>query len=386
MNPIGQVVRIKTVNKTTKKIVLIGSGHSHLFFLKKLTSHPHADPEALKSIVIVSPNKDEVYSGLVPTVVSGYCYADQALIPVEKLWQKAGVMWIQDSVLSIDRQRKTVLTSVGIEISWDILSVNAGSTLAGYQSANILPLKPFSPFLKGIEPWIQKIQSASFNSPFHVGVLGSGAAAYEILQALKVRLKNSNVRFSMVSGRPVLDRYSQKISRWAETQLLNQGVNRLTQDWDLKESFLQQKMQSLKMDLLLVSTTPQVVSLGLEEKKIRVAANLQSTLDSSIYASGDSAQFSDLELPSSGVIAVRQGRILAHNLYEDWQNLQRTSGRRVASTHAQFIPPARTLNLLTCGDQKALAIWGNYFKCGHWIWRLKKKIDHDYIQSFRNLL
>ncbi|MEI8171465.1 MAG: pyridine nucleotide-disulfide oxidoreductase, partial [Rhodoferax sp.] len=75
----------------------------------------------------------------------------------------------------------------------------------------------------------------------------------------------------------------------------------------------------------------------------------------------------------SGVYAVRAGPALLTNLRAV-----------VAGTSpSPHLPPANTLNLLSCGDHFAIASWGRYSAQGRWVWRLKDWIDRSFMKRYR---
>jgi NADH dehydrogenase FAD-containing subunit len=80
----------------------------------------------------------------------------------------------------------------------------------------------------------------------------------------------------------------------------------------------------------------------------------------------------DRPLARSGVYAVRAGPALAHNLAAvvAGQNLK---------THQ---PPGSSLNLLSCGDGKAIATYGSLSIQGRCAWWLKDSIDRKFARRY----
>ncbi len=91
-----------------------------------------------------------------------------------------------------------------------------------------------------------------------------------------------------------------------------------------------------------------------------------------MFAAGDVATRQDVQLPRSGVYAVRAGPPLTKNL------------RAVLAGVAPspYPPQRKTLNLLSCGDRTAIASWGNWSAQGRWVWWLKNRIDRGFIQAY----
>ena len=98
----------------------------------------------------------------------------------------------------------------------------------------------------------------------------------------------------------------------------------------------------------------------------------QSTSHDAVFAAGDIASRVDAPHSRSGVYAVRAGPPLLANLLA-----------AVQSQPLQAYPPARrTLNLLSCGERYAIAIWGGLTLEGRWVWRLKDWIDRKFVAQY----
>jgi len=72
------------------------------------------------------------------------------------------------------------------------------------------------------------------------------------------------------------------------------------------------------------------------------------------------------------VHAVRAGPPLA-------DNLRRAVG---GAPLVAWQPPARTLNLLSCGRREAIASWGGWSAQGRWVWWWKDRIDRRFVARF----
>jgi hypothetical protein len=45
-------------------------------------------------------------------------------------------------------------------------------------------------------------------------------------------------------------------------------------------------------------------------------------------------------------------------------------------------PQMRTLNLISCGDRRAIASWGDWSAEGRWVWWWKDHIDRAFIRRY----
>jgi len=105
---------------------------------------------------------------------------------------------------------------------------------------------------------------------------------------------------------------------------------------------------------------------------IATGRTLQSTSHPQVFAAGDVASRADAPRPRSGVYAVRAGPPLAHNL-------RRAVG---GGDLRPYRPQARSLNLLSSADGRALLAWGPWSAYGRWVWRWKDRIDRAFIASY----
>jgi NADH dehydrogenase FAD-containing subunit len=113
--------------------------------------------------------------------------------------------------------------------------------------------------------------------------------------------------------------------------------------------------------------------LALDERGfVSTGPTLQSTSHPEVFAAGDVASRWDAPHPRSGVHAVRAGPPLA-------LNLRRFIG---AGELQPYTPQRRTLNLLSCGERRALMAWGDWVAEGRWAWWWKDRIDRAFIRRF----
>ena len=88
-----------------------------------------------------------------------------------------------------------------------------------------------------------------------------------------------------------------------------------------------------------------------------------------VFAAGDVATRMDAPHAKSGVHAVRAGPALA-------LNLRRFIGGGELEPHT---PQRRTLNLISCGERRAIASWGDWSAQGRWAWWWKDRIDRAFV-------
>lgn len=107
----------------SKRLVLLGGGHSHLAVLMSLAN----DPVPGLDVTIISRDVDTPYSGALPARLCGRAQDDDFLIDLRPLAQMAGARLLQASVDQIDLERRVLHCAGRPPVPFDILSLNLGS-------------------------------------------------------------------------------------------------------------------------------------------------------------------------------------------------------------------------------------------------------------------
>ena len=109
-----------------KRLVLLGGGHSQLAVLERLAREPAADCE----VVLVSPARHAVYSGMVPGwIAGGYRFAD-CCIDLLPLAQAAGARRVEARAVALDPDERRLTLDDGSALDYDLLSIDVGSAAA----------------------------------------------------------------------------------------------------------------------------------------------------------------------------------------------------------------------------------------------------------------
>jgi pyridine nucleotide-disulfide oxidoreductase family protein len=365
-----------------KRLLLVGAGHAHLHVLREIARERM--PAA--QLVLISPFDAMVYSGMVPGWLAGHYAQAECSIPIAPLAKAAGVEFVEASVVGLDARDRSLTLSDGRVAEYDALSIDTGGiidreAIAGARE-HALAVRPMERFIQ----WFYGVIDLASRSVLDVVVVGGGAAGFELALAVQHRLTRDGeerARVSLVTGGPPpLDGLSAQVMARAARALRRQ---RVTVFEDLCTRIEAGRVHlgngaRLACDVPLLATgisAPpwlQASGLQLDERGfIAVGPSLQSLSHREVFASGDVASRPDAPHAKSGVHAVRAAPTLALNLR-----------RYVAGGQLEpHQPPRRTLYLLSCGEKRAIASWGEWSAEGRWVWWWKDRIDRGFIAKHR---
>ncbi len=361
-----------------KHLVLVGGGHSHLAVLKSLGDAPAEGAR----LTLLSPNRQAVYSGMIPGLIAGHYRSEDCRIDLRPLAARAGGPFIEDSAVGVDLARREVITAGGGRLTYDLLSLDIGSTSGAPArvSRHALSFRPVEGFLAG---WERLREAARRSEVRRIAVVGGGAGGVEVLLAMQHALAGASVQFALFNDTRILDGHNESVRRRIGRILGARGVTvRAGQRVvAVREDGLELEGSEDFDAQATVWVTGGGAPSWIAESGfatdprgfVAVSDTLQSPSHPEVFAAGDCAAIIGDSSPKSGVIAVRQGPILAGNL------------RRalVGELPEPFRAPARALALISCGDRYAVAAWGRLAVEGAWVWRWKDHIDRRFVERYR---
>ncbi len=367
------------------RLLLLGSGHAHLFVLEALA---HGRLRA-GEVVLVTPAAEHLYSGMVPGWLESRYQREELTFDMEQLTRAAGAHLRLGKAAGIDPARREVRLEDGSRLQYDVLSIAIGARPAGFDrvdSAEVIAVKPIDA-AEGLTRRVDELAAAAPNREpaADLAVVGTGAAGVELALTARTRL-GPDAKIVLLGGAgPIGGR-----SGWPERELRRALADRAV---TCRLGSLVTRVEGGRVELTdgtvltaaltVWATGPAAPALfrqaGLavgEEGYLRVDRGLRSVSDSRIFAAGDAAAVEGPPaLPRAGVVAVRQGPVLAANLASA---LGRGRLRR-------FRPRRWWLFIVNVGDGSAIGIYGPVALRGRWVMWLKDRIDRGFMRRFRNL-
>jgi pyridine nucleotide-disulfide oxidoreductase family protein len=368
-------------NGAGRRLVLLGGGHAHVHVLDALAREPIVGAQ----VVMVTPFVRQFYSGMLPGFVAGHYAAAACAIPLAPLAAAARVEFVEASAIALDARACTVTLSDGRVAEYDVLSIDTGpvmdrDAIAGAREHGLF-VRPIEHFVRLFDGLLELATQRALD----VVVIGGGAAGVELAMALAHRLRGvgdggSRVALVTGGGMPLAGSPARLVSRSLR------ALRRLRVTV-LQEPCVQVGPRQVVLGngarvacdapLLATGASPPAwlagSGLALDGHGfIATGPTLQSTSHPAVFAAGDVATRIDAAHPKSGVYAVRAGPPLAANL------------RRFISAGdlLPHVPQERTLNLLSCGERRAIASWGDWSAEGRWVWWWKDHIDRAFVRRY----
>ena len=349
-------------------------------------------PEPDLKVTLVSPSRETPYSGLLPGVVGGHSPEQDLYIDLGRLCQFAGADLVLATATAIDPGGSEIELRNRPNLAYDYLSIDVGiepalTDLAEFDEA-LVPVKPIAGFMARFNLVYEQYRGGGA-----FAIVGAGAAGLELAFALNHRLgikaeKNGlpkPVLYLCQAAAELLPEAPPRLRAKAKNALAAQGIQFQPQFRAVRQGAGQLASASgavLEVDQVFWATgaAPQAFLqnsdlAGTPSGYIAVNAQLQSISHPNVFAVGDAADMVEQARPKAGVYAVRQAPVLFKNL------VRMHRGQSLI----RFKPQQRVLSLISLGEQTALGYKGPFWGWGRSLWRLKRRIDYKFLDSFKNL-
>ena len=372
-----------------RDLVLLGGGHSHIAVLKSFGMRPIPGVR----LTLISRDIETAYSGMLPGLIAGHYSFEQAHIDLAPLARFAGARFFHDEVTGIDPVARTVSLMNRPPVSYDLLSVNTGSTPSIHAvdgaGDHAVPVKPINRFLGHWENLRERI--GEYGAGARIGVVGGGTGGVELCLAVHHALTTQSnppeglsLELLTADGE-ILQEHPRSVARRFRRILAGRGIEvhvdtRVTRV--APNTLVDAAGRKFRFHEILWVTQagapPWLAGSGIEVDEqgfMLVNSYLQSQSHANVFGAGDVAAMVNHPRPKAGVFAVRQGRPLTENL------------RRylLKKPLTKYRPQRRFLKLVSTGDRYAVASRGAWSAEGRWVWRWKDWIDSRFMKKYQVL-
>lgn len=367
----------------TKRVVLVGGGHAHLYSLK------HADElrQAGAVVTLVGPGRFHYYSGMGPGLLSRIYQPEQARFDVESLIRSRRGRFVQGRVASVDPDRRALSLEDGRTLGYDLVSFNTGSRvpaerIPGARETSI-PVKP----IENLEEARRTILERAREGTPEILIIGAGPAGVELAGNTWRLLRENGLHARITlsdAGERLLPGLPERASRIAHRSLSRRGVRVRTgfrtASLEAGKAF-SEGGEEIPCDVLLLAIG--IVPHGLYADSglptsadgggLLTNAFLQSVTRSDIFGGGDCIAIQGARMDRVGVHAVREAPILFHNLRACLRG----------EPLKPFEPQRRYLLILNLGDGTGLLVWGPFALRGRWAFWWKNRLDTSFVSKYQ---
>lgn len=365
------------------RLVLIGAGPAHREVLARLTRHHPADLQ----VTLLAAPPAPVHEPLVPAVVAGRYTADACRVGLSGLLTLAHARWVPGRCLALDLEGRRVHAApadggAALELPFDLLSLDTAASTDREALEQRLPgareqalaRYPSEAFL-GLWP---RVVDMARERPLSIAVIGSGAAAIELVFAAAQRLRAEGLPGSILTlltdGGALAGELPPDVASRVRRELKRQRIHVLNERCTgiTVEGVRLANGALLRCDVPLVAGAAQAPAwlrgtpLALAEGgQVLVNRFQQSTSHPQVFAAGPAARRDDHAYPDAATTSARAGATLAHNL------LAAFAGQPLKP----HWPAQRPLTRLSCGTECAIAAWGPLRAQGAWVARWKDRAE-----------
>ena len=367
-----------------KNVVLVGGGHAHALLLQSWAMNPVAGAR----LTVINPGPTAPYTGMLPGFVAGHYDRDELDIDLVRVARFADARLVLGMVTNIDRQAKTVTVPGRPPIPYDLCSIDVGITsemhdLDGFLD-HAIGAKPLGRYADEWTKFVTEKKTAGASTA-SVAVIGGGVGGCELAMAMSFRLRTEGITptVTVIDRTKILDRVGDVAQVELRKSLARRDVSVIenAEVTSVSATGVHLTDKTIEADMVIgvAGARPYrwLSSLGLEHHEgfIVIDETLRSVTDPSVFAVGDCAHMAYDPRPKAGVFAVRQAPVLKNNI----QAL--LTGKALKS----YAPQEDYLKLISLGEKVAGADKFKRFSKGANLWRLKDKIDREFMDKLGEL-
>ena len=379
-------------------VLLVGGGHASVYALRRAEQLRAAGAE----VTLLTDRPYLLYSGMTPEWLGGLYTEDEVRVDLQAWCRRTGIRFAQGRAVHIDRAGRTVSTEDGRRFRADVMAVDVGA--ANPHRAAAGPATQTKP-LHHIEQLARQLdrfeRSRSDTPPFHLVIVGGGAAGCEVAMNVSARFAHRGDRFRLTlidPGDRLVPAFPPPVADQIQTVLEARGANvrlglqadRVEPAGDGRRQVYTDSASPLLADAVLWATGSRGPALFADgdwptddRGFLNVTKALRCRTAPWLLAAGDNAVVEGhAGLARVGVHAVKQGPVLFENLRRLIDGLAR--GERPESVRlASFTPYPVAPLLLSTGTDEAIGVAGPAWGRGTPLLRLKHFADRRWMRKYR---
>lgn len=358
------------------KLLLIGAGHAHLFFLKQLQKTSLSGAE----ITLLHPFEHQYLAEMFSGYAEDVYQLDDIRMDVRRLTNDAGVSWIKEAAVSIDPDQKAILTDGGQILDYDAVSFNIGALTSGTDLQGVLEyaemVKPNARFPDAVDHFRQSLRPV---------IIGTDRLGVEMAMALQTwRNRHHMAPLTLIGEGGVLEDEPDPVTRKMEKLFRQKGIDFHLHDKVkavMENKIITTSNRKKVFDSIMWLAGPKPHQLFAssalpvdQEGYLSVAETLQVKSYPSVFGVGDCASIHGCSHKlMDGLAKINQAAVL-------WENI---SGFFGEGEGRLYQPGPPRFSVLSAGDRKGL-LWykGNVFY-GKWPWLIKQQGIRRLLKYYR---
>ena len=367
-----------------KHVLLLGGGHAHLTLISKiggLVQRGHR-------VTLVQPAEYHYYSGMGPGMLGGTYQPGDIRFASRTMVENQGGVFIRSQAVHIDGAADTVVLDSGEAITYDVLSCNVGSIvptdLADPANESVFSVKPIENLATARELVISLCRTRAITA----AIIGGGPSAGEIagnLHQLGSRPGLHRPRIVLLAGKSLMKQAPPRVAAMVWRRLNSLAVEVVT---GARADHVDQQVivltggESLQADVIFlaigVKPSPLFAQSGIgtaSDGGLPVNEYLQSIEYPNIFGGGDCIHFTPRPLAKVGVYAVRQNKVLAHNI------AAAVDGGRLIP----FDPGGDYLLIYNLGNGRGVLAKWSVVLGGRLAFMIKNLIDRSFMRKFQGM-
>jgi len=319
-------------------------------------------------------------------MLSGIYRPQEVRFHGKKMVEDRGGIFVEDRVVKIHPEPRTLNLQSGNQINYDVVSFNTGSdvplkSLVFASRENIIPVKPVFNLLRARRWIIPKLKEKEMNFI----VLGGGPAGLEVTANLWRLVQDSRgkARITLIAGSSLLGGLPERVRALALAGLNSRGITVIEGKRGKEISGAEIRLtdgSSHPFDLVFVAMGVQPSSIFVDsgipagpDGGLLVNPHLQSVAHPEMFGGGDCISFAEGPLAKVGVYAVRQNPILLNNL----------SAALEGKEMRPFTPQRDYMLIFNMGNGRGILWKKNFVWEGRLAFLLKDYIDRKFMKKFQ---